>query len=95
MHSFKMAAKSGREESASPHKEKSMAKDADTSWKWVVVLGSHLCHQLVWGMFRSTGVLLVEWKNNFDTGAAVISSIASVMSASLLVTGRSCHAPSP
>ncbi|XP_072017642.1 monocarboxylate transporter 12-B-like [Amphiura filiformis] len=63
------------------------AADVDTAWRWVVVLGSHLCHQLVWGMFRSTGVLLVEWKMHFGTGAAVVSSVASVMSASLLLTG--------
>ncbi len=65
----------------------SEATDVDTAWRWVVVLGSHLSHQLVWGMFRSIGVLLVEWKAYFGTGAAMVSAVASVMSASLLLTG--------
>ena len=69
---------------------------SNRGWKWVVVLGSHLSHLLIWGMIRSNGVLLVEWKNHFDTGAAIVSSVASVMSASLLLTGESfwCD-PSP
>lgn len=62
--------------------------ESDTAWRWVVVLGSHLAHQLVWGMIRSIGVLLVEWKTYFDTGAAVTSSVASVMSAAMLLTGK-------
>ena len=62
--------------------------DSDTAWRWVVVLGSHLAHQLVWGMIRSIGILLVEWKTYFDTGAAVTSSVASVMSAAMLLTGK-------
>lgn len=57
-------------------------------WKWIVVLGSHVIQLLVWGMIRSTGVLLVEWKSHFNTGAAVVSSVASVMSAALLLTGE-------
>ncbi|XP_071500449.1 monocarboxylate transporter 12-like [Diadema antillarum] len=62
-------------------------EDEKSKRRWFVLFGAHVSMLVCAGTYRSCGILLVAWREYFDTTSAEVSGIMSTMACSLLVSG--------
>ncbi|XP_048246380.1 monocarboxylate transporter 14-like [Haliotis rufescens] len=64
-----------------------MARQKDTGWAWVCVLGSFYIHFIVFGLMQSFGVIYVELLDQFKSSRGETAWIGSLLSGLLLLLG--------
>ena len=61
----------------------------DGGWGWFVVLGSFLCHFIIGGMERSSGLLYLYFLERYKESAAATAWATTIASATRLMLGTS------
>ncbi|XP_048246512.1 monocarboxylate transporter 14-like isoform X3 [Haliotis rufescens] len=64
-----------------------MARQKDTGWAWVCVLGSFYIHFIVFGLMQSFGVIYVELLDQFKSSRGETAWIGSLLSGLVLLLG--------
>ncbi|XP_071086215.1 monocarboxylate transporter 14-like [Haliotis cracherodii] len=64
-----------------------MARQKDTGWAWVCVMGSFYVHFIVFGLMQSFGVIYVELLDQFKSSRSETAWIGSLLSGLVLLLG--------